>query len=226
MKISVLGTGAVGRVYAAKLAELGHDVMIGTRDISKTLKSNQKDPQGNPPFSVWHTAHPAVRVGSLPEAAGFGDIVINALLAKSALSALEALRSDLDGKILVDITNAMDFSTGFPPTFFIVNTDSLGEQIQRALPDTKVVKTLNTVSALIQTDPYLVASGDHHVFLSGNDADAKTRVMEILRMYGWQHILDLGDITTSRGVEMYMALWARLYPVLNTPFNIKIQTGK
>ncbi len=141
---------------------------------------------------------------------------------------LEALKlageRNLTDKILIDIANPLDFSRGFPPSLSVCNTDSLGEQIQRAFPGAKVVKTLNTTNALVMVDPAKVAGGDHDLFVSGNDAAAKARVTELLeRWFGWNSVIDLGDITTARGPEMLLAIWVRLYGTLGTGmFNFKI----
>lgn len=112
-----------------------------------------------------------------------------------------------------------------PPSLFVSNTDSLGEQVQKVLPNTKVVKTFNTMNAMLQVNPQQLADGDHHIFVSGNDAEAKNTVTELLKSYGWKHIIDLGDITTARGTEMMMPVWLRLWGSLKTPmFNYKIVT--
>ncbi len=211
MKASVLGTGMVGLAISSRLAELGHDVMIGTRD---PLKSEDK----------LASKDAAVKVGTFAESAAFGEIVFNATKGAISLEALKlAGEANLNGKVLVDISNPLDFSRGMPPTLLISNTDSLGEQIQRAFPQVKVVKTLNTVTANIMIYPGQTANGDHHMFISGNDASAKAQVVEILKSFGWIHIVDLGDISTARGTEMYLPLWVRLLGALGTGmFNIKI----
>jgi predicted dinucleotide-binding enzyme len=115
-----------------------------------------------------------------------------------------------------------------PPTLTLCNTDSLGERIQQALPDVMVVKTLNTMNADLQVDATLLANGDHHAFICGNDEDAKTTVTQLLKdAYGWKHVIDLGDITNARGTEMLLPLWVRLWGALKTPmFNFKIVTEK
>jgi predicted dinucleotide-binding enzyme len=224
MNIGILATGVVGRSHAAKLSTLGHQVVIGTRDVAKKLAEDKTDAMGNPPFSVWQKELPGVKLVTFTEAAAHGEVVINALHGQAAVEVLKTLAPSLEGKILLDITNPLDFSKGMPPSLFVSNTDSLGEQIQRALPGTKVVKTLNTTNALVQVDPGQLAGGDHHAFVSGNDAAAKARVIQFLKeWYGWKNIIDLGDITTARGVEMILPLWARLWGALQTPFfNIKI----
>jgi hypothetical protein len=133
---------------------------------------------------------------------------------------------NLSGKIIVDLGNPLDFSRGMPPSLTVSNTDSLGEQIQRAFPDAMVVKTLNTVNALVMVNPQQVAGGDHHVFVSGNDASAKAEVTAILKdWFGWRHVVDLGDITSARAVEMYLPIWVQILASMGTPiFNIRIVT--
>jgi 8-hydroxy-5-deazaflavin:NADPH oxidoreductase len=137
------------------------------------------------------------------------------------MASLDALQSadpgNLDGKILLDVANALDFSAGMPPTLSVCNTDSLAEQIQRTFPGAKVVKSLNTVNSGVMVDPSQVAGGDHHMFVTGNDEGAKAEVTRILKeWFGWKHVLDLGDITASRGVEMLLPLWLRLSMTLKS----------
>lgn len=227
MKIGIIGTGIVGQTIGARLVELGHEVKIGTRDVAKTLARTQPDVYGNPPFSVWHKQNPRVQLGSFAEAAAFGEIIVNATAGGVSLDALKAAgAANLKGKIVIDIANPLDFSKGMPPSLSVSNTDSLAEQIQRAFPGVKVVKTLNTMNALVMVNPRQVADGDHHVFVSGNDADAKAQVIDLLREgFGWKHAIDLGDITTARGVEMYLPLWISLFSALQNPmFNVKVVT--
>jgi predicted dinucleotide-binding enzyme len=225
MKIGILGTGIVGQTLAAKLAAEDHEVVIGTRDVAAALARTEAPWPGMVSFSEWHAANPAVVVGTFAEAAAHGEI---ALVATHGTSCLDVVRSageeNLAGKILIDISNPLDFSGGFPPSLSVSNTDSLGEQLQRALPDTKVVKTLNTVNALVMVDPGSVAGGDHHLFVSGDDAGAKAEVTRLLgEWFGWRDVIDLGDITTARGTEMYLALWVRLIGPMGSPsFNIKV----
>jgi hypothetical protein len=189
------------------------------------LARTQPDVYGNPPFSVWHKQNPKVQLGSFAEAAAFGEIIVNATAGGASLDALKAASAaNLNGKILMDIANPLDFSKGMPPALSVSNTDSLGEQIQRVFPGVKVVKTLNTMNALVMVNPRQVAAGDHHVFVSGNDADAKAQVIHLLRNgFGWKQVIDLGDITTARGAEMLLPIWVRLFGVLQTPmFNFKV----
>ena len=224
MKIAVLGTGTVGRTVAAKLSDLGHDVVVGTRDPQATRARSEPDAMGNPPFPVWHTEHPAVRLASFAEAAGQADLVINATGGTGSLDALtQAGAANLTGKILLDISNPLDFSRGFPPSLFVKDTDSLAEQIQRAFPDARVVKSLNTMTAALMVDPARVAGGDHSTFVSGNDEDAKREVVALLGSLGHTDVIDLGDLSTARGAEMLMPVWLRLMGALGTPFfNFKI----
>ena len=210
MRMGVLGSGMVAQGLSARLAELGHNVVIGTRDAYK--------------LRGWQSSNQRVLIGSFADTAAHGDMVINATNGTGSLNALTlAGEQNLSGKILVDVSNPFDFTNGFPPSLTVFGTDSLGEQIQRAFPLTRVVKTLNTVTARVMTHPLEVADGDHHVFISANDADAKLQVMEMLRSFGWLHIFDLGDLTTARGSEAYMLLWVRLFGAMNTGMiNVKI----
>ena len=200
MRIGVLGTGVVGRTIATKLRELDHDVLIGSRTAGDDAV----------PFA---------------EAATHGELLFNCTAGTASLEALGAAGLDnLAGKILVDVSNSLDFSRGRPPTLAVCNDDSVGEQIQRAFPETKVVKALNTVNAAVMVSPDLVP-GEHAVFVCGNDDDAKSEVRELLESFGWpaSSIIDLGDIPAARGPEMYIALWLRLMGAVGTPsFNINV----
>ncbi len=228
MKVAVLGTGSVGQALAGKLLALNHSVYIGTRDPEQTRAKTEKDAFGNPPIGLWLKAHPTAHLLSFKEAVTQGsDLLFFAMNGQHALTCLatigEALLAD---RLLIDISNPLDFSQGFPPNLFVSNTDSLGEQIQAAYPQTKVVKTLNTMSNPVMVNPTAL-KGHHTVFVSGNDADAKAEVTEVLKSFGWldQQILDLGDISTARGTEMLLPIWLRLYGKFQTPyFNFSINT--
>jgi predicted dinucleotide-binding enzyme len=225
MRVGVLGTGVVGQAIAGKLSELGHEVVVGTRDPDQTLGRQEPDVFGNPPFGAWLAEHPAVRLAGLGDAAAHGEVVVNATAGGAALEALRlAGEANLDGKVLVDVANPLDFSQGMPPSLSVSNTDCLGECIQREFPTARVVKTLNTVNASVMVNPGLVGGGDHTVFVSGNDPEAKALVTDLLTEgFGWRDVIDLGDITTARGAEMQMALWLRLMGSLGTPmFNFKV----
>jgi predicted dinucleotide-binding enzyme len=228
MKIGILGTGMVGRTLGAKLLETGDDVMYGTRDTVRTLARNEPDAYGNPPFSEWVKQHPNVTLGTFQEAASYGELVMNATAGVASLEALVLAGNEhLREKILIDIANPLDFSRGFPPSLAVCNTDSLGEQIQKAFPEARVVKALNTMNCAVMVNPGLVI-GDHNVFLSGNDLDAKAEVSKhLIDWFGWkpENIIDLGDIETSRGTEMLLPIWLRLYGVIQGPFNFHIAVG-
>ncbi len=224
MRIAVLGTGAVGRTFAAKLSELGHDLTLGTRSVKAAMGRTESDDFGNPPLSEWAGWHPQIAVEDLPDAVSGAELVINATNGAGSMEALEtAGEENLAGKVLIDIANPLDFSRGMPPSLFVSNTDSLGEQIQRRFPETRVVKALNTMNANLMVDPKQIGEGDHTVFVSGDDIDAKTQVRQLLESLGWSDIIDLGDISTARGTEMYLPLWLRILGATQNPmFNIKV----
>jgi predicted dinucleotide-binding enzyme len=215
MRIGILGTGIVGQTIGTRLVQLGHDVRLGSRS-----STNEK-------AAKWvNAAGEHATQGTFADAGVFGEIVFNCTGGMVSLEALNAAGAEsLKGKILVDVSNPLDFSRGFPPTLSVCNTDSVGEQIQRAFPAARVVKALNTMTAAVMVNPSAVP-GDHEVFLCGNDADAKARVTELLRSFGWRGILDLGDITAARGMEMILPIWLRLMGTLKMPmFNFHIARG-
>ena len=229
MKIAILGTGSVGQALAGRLSELGNEVVIGTRDVAASMARTTPDGWGNPAIGTWITDNLAVKLVTFAEAVAFSDgIIIHAMNGGAAIESLEMTNeADLEGKILVDITNPLDFSKGFPPTLFVSNTDSLGEQIQAKFPALKVVKTLNTMSNPVMVNPSSVA-GDHTVFVSGNDDSAKAKVKEMLNDFGWadKNIYDLGDISTARGTEMILPLWVRIFGKSQSPFfNFHVNFG-
>lgn len=213
MKIAVLGTGMVGETIASKLVALGHEVKMGSRSAN-----NEK-------AAAWvKKAGAKASQGTFADASAFGELLFNCTLGTGSLEALEAAgKQNLKGKILVDTSNPLDFSKGMPPSLFTPSNDSLGERIQRAFPELKVVKSLNTINANVMVEPSRVP-GEHAVFVSGNDAEAKRQVKQLLTEgFGWKQVIDLGDITTSRGTESYLMLWLRLWGALGTPdFNISI----
>jgi 8-hydroxy-5-deazaflavin:NADPH oxidoreductase len=223
MNIAVLGTGMVGQAIAGRLHELGHDVVVGTREPEATLARTEPDGMGNPPFRVWHAAHPGVAVATFPDAAAAADLVVNATNGAAALDVLGLARAEnLSGKVLVDISNPLDFSTGFPPTLFVKDTDSLGEQIQRAFPEAKVVKTLNTLNASLMVSPKSLGESST-VFVSGDDVGAKATVVALLESFGHDDVIDLGPLETARGTEMILPVWLRIMRALGTgAFNFKV----
>lgn len=224
MRIAVLGTGMVGQALAGRLDELGHDVVLGTRSPGAALARTEPDAIGNPGIGVWATEHPTVPLATFTDAASSAELVVNATGGTVSLEVLTAAgAANLAGKVLLDVANPLDFSQGMPPTLFVKDTDSLGEQIQRAFPDTKVVKTLNTMNAHLMANPEQLAGGDHSVFVSGDDAAAKHLVTELLTSMGHTDVVDLGDISTARGPEMLLPVWLRLWGALGTPaFNFKV----
>ena len=215
MKTAVLGTGMVGDTIGSKLVELGHSVMMGSRT------ANNEKAQA---FVSKHNGK--ANAGTFADAATFGEIIFNCTSGSGSMEALKlAGANNLNGKILVDIANPLDFSKGMPPYLFVVNTNSLGEEIQKEFPELKVVKALNTMWCGIMVNPALINGGDHNTFIAGNNAEAKEKVKEILKSFGWleKNILDLGDITKARGTEMYLPLWLSVYGATNNgAFNIKI----
>jgi hypothetical protein len=219
VKIAVLGTGIVGRTLGSKLVEVGNSAMMGSRSAN------------SPKAAEWVEAAGALASqGTFADAAAFGEVVLNCTAGVASLEALElAGRENLSGKILMDVANPLDFSQGMPPTLTVCNTDSLGERIQRAFPDAKVVKALNTLNCAVMARPELVP-GEHHVFVSGDDAEAKGRAAGLLgEWFGWEprDIIDLGGIGTARGTEMMLPLWISLMGTLGTPiFNLRVVTGR
>lgn len=210
MHHAVLGTGMVGKAIATRLLSLGDTVTMGSRTAD------------NAAAAAW-AAETGGRQGTFADAAAAGEIVWNCTSGGASLEALAQAGADhLAGKVLVDLANPLDFSQGFPPVLSVQGRDSLGEQIQRAFPAARVVKTLNTMNCLLMVDPTRVA-GDTDVFVSGNDAAAKATVVGLLQRFGWKAPIDLGDITTARGTESWLPLWVRLYGALGTPdFNLKL----
>lgn len=210
MKIGVLGTGMVGQTLGAKLVSMGHEVMMGGRTAD-----NEKVRS--------FVAKTGGRAGDFAAAAAFGELLIHCTRGDTALEVLrQAGAQNLAGKILLDISNPLDFSRGFPPSLSISNTDSLGETIQREFPEARVVKSLNTVTAAVMVNPGMI-HGAHTVFVSGNDKPAKGKIMDLLRSLGWSSIIDLGDITSARATEQMLPLWTRLYSAFGTgEFNFAV----
>lgn len=215
MKIGVLGTGNVGDTIGSKLVELGHSVMMGSRTTD-----NEKAKA----FVAKHNGK--VSAGTFADAAAFGELIFNCTSGGASLEALKLACSDnLKGKVIIDLANPLDFSNGMPPSLSVVNTNSLAEEIQKAFPDTKVVKALNTMWCGLMVNPAMVNGGEHVTFVCGNDDSAKESVKALLQTFGWheKNILDLGDLTAARGTEMYLPLWLRIYGAKKTgAFNIQI----
>jgi 8-hydroxy-5-deazaflavin:NADPH oxidoreductase len=215
--IAVLGTGPVGRAVAGRLADLGHDVAIGTRDPGETA--------GREEYAAWAAGHD-VRLTTFADAAANAELVVNASGGDVSLGILEAAGAEnLAGKVLLDISNPLDHSHGFPPRLFVKDDDSLAETIQRAHPEAKVVKSLNTMNNQVMVDPQRLGE-ETAVFVSGDDAEAKATVTELLRSMGHTDVIDLGGLETARGAEMWLALWIRTAIALGgSDFNIKVVRG-
>ncbi len=211
MRIAVLGTGAVGRTLARAFSDLGHDVVVGTRDPDETSRREE-----------W--AGSQIPLEPLETAATEAELVVNATNATASLAVLERVGADnLAGKVLLDVANPLDFSQGFPPTLTVKDTDSLAEQIQRAHPEAHVVKSLNTVNAAVMVNPGSVGDGDTTVFVAGDDASARAVVKELLVALGWRDVIELDGLDNARGLEMWLPLWVRLMGTLGTPmFNLRI----
>jgi predicted dinucleotide-binding enzyme len=221
MHVAVLGTGMVGRALAGRLDGLGHDVTVGTRDPART--GARPEAGDGSSFAEWQEDHPDVRLASFAEAAAGAEVVVNATSGAATLDVLAAAGAqNLAGKVVLDIANPLDFSAGFPPTLFVKDTDSLGEQVQRAFPEARVVKTLNTLTAALMVDPASLGAPST-VFVSGDDAEAKALVVDLLTSFGHEDVIDLGGIETARGTEMLLPLWLRLMGALGTgQFNVAV----
>ena len=223
MDIAVLGTGMVGQAIAGRVHQLGHTVVVGTRDPEATQARTDPDGMGNPPFPIWLADHPGITLATFADAAAGAELVVNATSGAVSLDVLALAGGDnLAGKVLLDISNPLDSSAGFPPTLFVKDTDSLAEQIQRTFPETKVVKSLNTLTASLMVDPKSLGESST-VFVSGDDAQAKATVVSLLESFGHDDVIDLGPLETARGAEMLLPIWLRLMGALGTgAFNVKI----
>jgi 8-hydroxy-5-deazaflavin:NADPH oxidoreductase len=215
MRIGVLGTGMVGKAIATKLVDLGHEVRMGSRMV------------GNEKATAWVAdVGEGASEGDFAAAAEHGELIFNCTAGTASLDALAAAGElALVGKVLVDVANPLESSGEGLPTLAIANTDSLGERIQAAFPEARVVKTLNTVNCEVMVDPGRLP-GDHAAFVCGNDDAAKAEVSELLGAFGWpaERVIDLGDISAARGTEMYLPLWLRIMGALGTSqFNIAIE---
>lgn len=216
MKIAVLGTGMVGDTIASRLIELGHQVMMGSRSATNEralafLKKHEKD----------------AFVGTYADAATFGELAFNCTKGDGSIEAIKLAGAALNGKILIDISNPLNFSKGMPPSLIpaLSNTNSLGEEIQKTFPQIKVVKTLNTMWCGLMVNPLMIGNGNHTNFIAGNDSEAKAKVVALLNTFGWknENILDLGDITNARGSESVLPIWLRVWGATqNGAFNFKL----
>ena len=217
MRYGVLGTGEVGRTLGGRLVELGYEVTLGSRT---------KD---NPVALEWAmSAGGRAHAGAFADAAAAADVVLNAVGGRVALDALRAAGAEhLAGKVVVDVCNPVSFEDGqlrLDP----VESDSVAEQIQRAFPDARVVKTLNTVNCQVMVDPGRVP-GEHGLFVCGDDDGAKRQVTELLGEFGWpaERVLDLGGIRSARAVEMLLPLWFGLFQKFgHADFNFEVRRAR
>lgn len=207
MRIAVIGTGVVGRTLAAGFGRLGHEVVIGTRDVAETRTREE-----------W--AGSDLALAPYDEAGAGADLVVNATGGNVSLEALAQV--DLAGKVLLDVANPLDFSQGFPPTLTVKDTDSLAEQLQRAHPEARVVKSLNTVNAALMVDPRSLEEPTT-MFVAGDDPGARTLVRGLLEELGWSDVVEFATLDAARGLEMWLPLWVRLMSTLGTAeFNLRI----
>jgi predicted dinucleotide-binding enzyme len=217
MKIAILGTGSVGATIGSRLVDLGHQVMMGSRTAN-----NEK-------ALAFVSKHQGINAaaGTFSEAATYGEVIFNCTKGEYSLDAIALAGKGINGKVLIDVSNPLDFSNGMPPHLIpsLANTNSLGEEIQKRFPETKVVKTFNTMWCGIMVDPNLVGGGNHINYICGNDASAKNTTINILKQFGWKDecLLDLGDITNARGTEATLLIWLRVYGATKTgAFNFNI----
>lgn len=218
MNIAVLGTGGVGQAFATKLTELGHQVYLGTRSVADTQAK----------LADYLKANSKVIVHTFADASAKSDWVINVSKGANAIDVMKAAgAANLKGKIVIDITNPLDFSKGMPPSLIpeLSNTNSLGEEIQKLLPESKVVKTLNTMWNGLMLNPMMIGNGEHVNYICGNDANAKKEVIQLLKTFGWKEasILDIGDISSARASEATLPIWLRVYGAKKSgAFNFRI----
>ncbi|MEY2247089.1 NADPH-dependent F420 reductase [Streptomyces sp. SAS_267] len=217
MRYGVLGTGDVGRALAGKLVELGHEVSLGSRTKDNAAAVEWADGAG-----------PTAHHGTFADAAAFGEVVVNAVGGQVALAVLRSAGAEhLDGKVLLDVSNPLAFEGG-ELRLSPVESDSVGEQIQREFPRARVVKSLNTVNCQVMVDPSRVP-GEHQIFVSGDEESAKERVTALLGEFGWpaERVFDLGDIRTARVVEMYVPLWVKLMQGIgHADFNVEVRRAR
>jgi 8-hydroxy-5-deazaflavin:NADPH oxidoreductase len=207
MQLAILGTGAVGPALGKAFSRIGHDVVIGTRDPEQTKQREQ-----------WAGLELLLAAYEDLDA----EVFINATNGAGALAALQAVGDALNGKVVIDTSNALDFSRGFPPSLFVSNTDSLAEQLQRELPAARLVKMFNTMANEVMVNPRGLPD-DSTIFVAGNDPAARQTAASLAADLGWTDVFDLGDLTAARGLEMYLPLWVRIFGQLGrAEFNIKL----
>ncbi len=207
MQIGIVGTGIVARFLGPAFAKAGHSVSFGTRDPEQT-KTREEWAGIDLPLAAYADLE--------------GEVYVNATKGEASLAALQAVGPALNGKVVIDTSNALDSSSGFPPSLFVKDADSLAEQLQRALPEVRLVKMFNTMSSVVMVDPAALGQ-ESTVFVAGNDQDAKQTATKLAGDLGWSDVFDLGDLSAARGLEMYISLWLRMFGALGRPgFNIKV----
>ncbi|RJS45951.1 NADPH-dependent F420 reductase [Nocardioides cavernaquae] len=206
MKLAVLGTGMVGTTLGAAFAAAGHEVTLGTRDPEATAARGAI----TLPLATFAGAAAGAAVVVLAVGGGVAESVL-------------AAAGDLTGKVILDVTNPLDFSNGFPPSLTVKDTDSLAEVLQRAHPEAQVVKSLNTVNASLMVNPSGLGDGDTTIFLAGDEAAARDVVRGLLDDLGWSDIVEFEALEAARGLEMWLPLWVRLMQNFGTAqFNLKL----
>ena len=206
MRIAIIGTGSAGRALAGGFRRIGHDVVTGTRDPQQTRGRDEWADGGE--------------LATFADAGSGAEVIVNATGGQVSVAALAEV--DLEGKVLLDVSNPLDFSAGFPPTLSVKDTDSLAEQIQRAYPQARVVKALNTVNGAVMVDPGRLPEPTT-IFVAGDDADARATVRGLLEEFGWTDIIEFPALDAARGLEMWLPLWVRLMGALGTAdFNLKL----
>lgn len=201
-KIGVFGTGMVGNTIGSKLIQLGYEVMLGSRTADNEKARDWVNANGT-----------KAAQGTYADTAKFGELIFNCTKGENALDVMNlAEEKNLANKILIDVSNPLDFSKGMPPTLIpsLANTNSLGEAIQKLLPQTHVVKTLNIVNCEVMVDASK-CGGEATMFVVGNNSSAKKEAEKILHQFGWKDIIDLGDIRHARSTEMMLPIWLSVY---------------
>jgi len=213
-KIGILGTGMVGESIGTKLIELGYEVRMGSRTANNEKAMEWASKNGD-----------RASTGTFNDAASFGELIVVCTKGDATVSVARSINPDLvKGKIIIVISNPLDFSKGMPPFLIpeLTNTNSLGEEVQKILSLANVVKTLDTVNCQIMVNPNKL-SGPQTMFIAGNNSEAKKQVGELLEKFGWNEIVDLGDITGARATEMMMPIWIRIMVTTNNvQFGFKI----
>jgi 8-hydroxy-5-deazaflavin:NADPH oxidoreductase len=198
-RVGVLGSGEVGRRLAAGFRSCDHDVMIGARDPAK------------PELREWLSGDGAgVTAGTFAQVAEHGELLVLAVLGNAAEDAIaDAGAQNFGGKVVIDAMNPLDFSGGFPPKLSISGEDSLGERVQRALPDAKVVKAFNTIGSPYFVEPRF-SEGKPTMLIAGDDDGAKRTVGGVLDDFGWSDVVDIGGIEGSRELEAICIAWVKI----------------